>query len=109
MVFKDKFGQFADRAGRRWKNEVNLPVGAMWICEESKTLGVKLPGICGLNRFAPNLEYNKHRWRVTGDPPNLTVTPSINSVGEYHGYLTDGVLSDDLDGRAYSENGLRQP
>ena len=34
-----------NRAGRRWKNEVNLPVGAMWICE-TKTLGVKLPGIC---------------------------------------------------------------
>lgn len=35
------------------------------------------------------------RWTRTGDPPVVTVTPSIQSVG-YHGFLTDGVLTDPL-------------
>ena len=39
-------------------------------------------------------------WEVTGDAPNLTARPSIDS-GTYHGWLTDGVLSDDLEGRTY--------
>jgi hypothetical protein len=33
-------------------------------------------------------------WTVTGDAPNITVTPSIHHVGIYHGWLTNGVLSD---------------
>lgn len=40
-------------------------------------------------------------WTITGEPPNLTVTPSINVIGSYHGWLTNGVLSDDTEGRTY--------
>jgi hypothetical protein len=40
-------------------------------------------------------------WIVTGDPPKITVNPSINHVGDYHGWLQNGVLSDDVDGRKY--------
>ncbi len=40
-------------------------------------------------------------WTVTGDPPRITVRPSINHMGCYHGWLTDGVLSDDVEGRTY--------
>lgn len=39
-------------------------------------------------------------WTRTGEPPRITARPSIASPG-YHGWLTDGVLSDDLDGRRY--------
>lgn len=39
-------------------------------------------------------------WEVTGEPPHLTARPSIASEG-YHGWLDDGVLSDDLEGRTY--------
>lgn len=42
-------------------------------------------------------------WTVTGTPPHITVSPSINDApGKpygYHGWLRDGVLSDDVDGR----------
>lgn len=31
-------------------------------------------------------------WTVTGTPPKITVVPSINMVGKWHGFLTDGVL-----------------
>lgn len=33
-------------------------------------------------------------WTVTGTPPNITVEPSINFVGRYHGFLRNGVVSD---------------
>lgn len=41
-------------------------------------------------------------WTVTGEPPNLTARPSVLSP-MYHGWLTDGVLSDDLEGRTYED------
>lgn len=31
-------------------------------------------------------------WRRSGEPPNVTVTPSIDAVGEWHGWLTNGEL-----------------
>lgn len=40
-------------------------------------------------------------WSVTGEAPALTLSPSINIVGSYHGWLTGGVLSDDLAGRSW--------
>lgn len=45
-------------------------------------------------------------WDVTGELPNITARPSINSYPTkihegYHGWLTNGVLSDDLEGRMY--------
>lgn len=43
---------------------------------------------------------NGDGWQRTGPPPLITARPSILSPG-YHGWLTDGVLSDDLDGRSY--------
>lgn len=40
-------------------------------------------------------------WTVNGVPPLLTISPSINMVDRYHGWLQNGVLSDDVDGRKY--------
>ena len=31
-------------------------------------------------------------WGVTGEPPNITVTPSIDA-GEWHGFINDGVMT----------------
>ena len=33
-------------------------------------------------------------WTVTGAPPKITVHPSINMVGRYHGFLQNGVIGD---------------
>lgn len=44
-----------------------------------------------------NATESDHGWTVTGEAPNITVRPSINAVGVYHGWLTDGVLSDGLE------------
>lgn len=43
---------------------------------------------------------NGHGWQVTGTLPLITVTPSIG-MPQYHGWLNNGVLSDDLEGRTY--------
>jgi hypothetical protein len=37
-------------------------------------------------------------WEVTGEPPNITVTPSINAgdgagPGNWHGHINDGVMT----------------
>jgi hypothetical protein len=42
-------------------------------------------------------------WNVSGDPPRITVKPSINIIGRYHGFVTDGVISDDVDGRKFGQ------
>lgn len=44
-------------------------------------------------------------WSVTGDPPTITVSPSINIGGDqrsgYHGWIRGGVLTDDCEGRSF--------
>ncbi len=40
-------------------------------------------------------------WQVSGPPERLTVAPSINCPGVYHGYIRDGVITDDCDGRRF--------
>jgi hypothetical protein len=42
-------------------------------------------------------------WVVSGEAPRITVSPSINLVGRYHGFLRDGVISDDVEGRKFGE------
>lgn len=44
-------------------------------------------------------------WTVTGDAPNITVMPSINAGGTYHGFLQNGLLSADVEGRLYGPEG----
>lgn len=43
-------------------------------------------------------------WQVTEEPPLITVNPSINIVGLYHGWIRDGVISDDCEGRTYADD-----
>lgn len=38
-------------------------------------------------------------WTRVGEPPAITVSPSINLPGRYHGFLRDGALTDDVEGR----------
>lgn len=33
-------------------------------------------------------------WDVTGEPPRITVSPSINVIGIWHGWIKDGVIVD---------------
>jgi len=38
-------------------------------------------------------------WDVSGEPPLITVAPSINIIGAYHGFIQNGVITDDCEGR----------
>lgn len=44
-------------------------------------------------------------WGVQGQLPLITLTPSINIGGSYHGFIRSGVITDDMEGRVYDENG----
>jgi len=46
-------------------------------------------------------------WTVHGEPPFITVSPSINIGGVYHGFIVNGVLGDDVDGRKFDPQGKR--
>jgi hypothetical protein len=48
-------------------------------------------------------------WTVTGTPPLISVHPSIHYEGSYHGWLTGGVIGDDVDGRKFDAQGQRVP
>lgn len=40
-------------------------------------------------------------WLVTGEPPRISVTPALYSP-HYRGWLQNGTLSEDTDGRGYA-------
>ena len=43
-------------------------------------------------------------WAVSGDPAtSLTLAPSVNIVGAYHGWIRDGVISEDVEGRRFPD------
>lgn len=44
---------------------------------------------------------NGEGWTVTGDEPMVTASPSI-LVPRYHGFLQNGILTPDLEGRVYN-------
>lgn len=44
-------------------------------------------------------------WKITGEIPIVTAHPSIHYVGIYHGWLKDGIVSEDVDGRRFDDLG----
>ena len=40
-------------------------------------------------------------WEVSGIAPIITVHPSIHIHGFFHGFIRNGVISDDVDGRTF--------
>jgi hypothetical protein len=86
----------------------DLPVGAMYF--EDGELVVKLPSGSEWN-IDQGRNYNSQpdragktrlpQWTRIGEPPMVTASPSINHVGQYHGWLRNGVLTDDCEGRVF--------
>ena len=85
----------------------DAPPGAMWHSPHMADAWTGPDGLC-LYVVLPSGEQwgmdcpstNGDGWTRTGTPPRITATPSI-AASRYHGYLTDGVLTDDLEGRVY--------
>lgn len=102
--------------GRTWAQR-SLPVGAMFDAPWYRPWGIGPDGIALMVVLPPETADARtnfwhvdgparnheggskpNAWSRTGDPrnpPTLSVTPSIQS-GDYHGYLTAGVLTDPL-------------
>lgn len=69
-------------------------------------LWVTLPGVHGHYPFCVHAPATVEGpdgagWDVTGEAPNITVRPSIDVRGSYHGFITNGVIADDVEGRTY--------
>ncbi len=62
-----------------------------------------------IDRYAVG-DVKKKGWRITikgklvsGVQPQITLAPSINCVGSYHGYIRAGHITDDVEGRTYPQ------
>ena len=69
-----------DWKGKRAPIAVRCPSGDLWVVDQNSSNGTG--------------------WAVTGEAPNITCTPSIVVPG-YHGFLQNGIFTDDLEGRTY--------
>ncbi len=86
--FSDPQSYLAENYGRDWYRKrppicVRLPDGKDWVVDSRSTGG--------------------GGWVITGEVPNITASPSILTE-TYHGFLHNGVLSNDLEGRTYDES-----
>lgn len=88
------------------------PIGSMWdahwmhdwdlYCRDGISLHVKLPGGSDWCIDGPSQQTPKSKgWSRTGTAPNITASPSIHHPGVYHGWLANGLLSDDIDGKKF--------
>lgn len=97
------------------------PPGATWTCDwfpdegpnghwsgpDGKVWAVMLPG--GLEwiiyshsvQDANGKRVEGPKWNVQGTPPVITVQPSIDAKGRYHGHIADGIIGEDCEGRTY--------
>lgn len=71
-------------------------------------LMIRLPGPVDICLDGMVDDEGGHGWHVRGEPPFLTVTPSIHIPGFYHGHLREGILTNDYAGRRYLPNGRLQ-
>lgn len=97
--------------------DLDLPVGAMWDAPwmgedlgwrgpDGRTLVVRMPSgsdfvVDGPAADDKDAVRRGGSWARTGTPPVITVTPSINEVGSYHGHIRDGVVTEDTEGRTF--------
>lgn len=100
IVQRGKDGLFPLPDGRR-VGTGDLPPGAMWRCSCHGELGwlIQLPDHAGPWCTLEEASGTNQRWEVTGEAPNLTVTPSIDASWgnppnehHWHGFITKGEL-----------------
>jgi len=86
-----------------------LPPGAMWVVDwldsniykgpDGKAWSLMLPGGAEWLVYGPAGGGGK--WDVQGVPPDITVSPSINCEGVYHGFVKQGLVAEDCEGRTF--------
>lgn len=86
-----------------------LKIGAMYVHPDIG-LVVKLPGYHGCNDWMIDRPgSNGFLWTRTGEPPEVTVVPSINCANDkaYHGFVTAGFVTDDISGKRFTDTGTQ--
>lgn len=86
-------------------DRAELPVGSMWRVPsrdepDRECWCIVLPNMAGLWHTTER-DPEGRQWSVSGEPPHLTVTPSINAevhfmdgrVGGWHGFITNGEMT----------------
>jgi len=100
-----------ERYSLKFNSPHAAPAGAMWYAPwfgepwqgpDGKTLMVRLPS--GHDWCVDGPSSSGGGWTRTGTVPNITAMPSIwdRRPNGYHGWLQNGVLTDDLEGRTYA-------
>lgn len=127
MSWRCKLFQSWEEAEKHY-GTFRVPIGTMWFspdyrehpdflsshyheqwADKRDPLFVCLPGgvdFCVDSRPTMQSHRQNGGWNVTGDLPdllNITVSPSILIGGGYHGYIRDGVVTDDVDGKTFPE------
>lgn len=74
-------------SGRDYVIVVRLPDGTDWVIDHASSRSLQ--------------DQRPQGWTVSGELPHISTTPSINVIGRYHGWVTDGILTDDCEGRTY--------
>jgi len=78
-------GQWTGPDGKVWC--IMLPSGMEWIVYGHSS--------------GPDKGPKGPKWSVQGVPPDITVSPSIHQVGYYHGFIQNGVITDDCEGKKF--------
>lgn len=85
-----------------------FPPGAAWDAtwlpesfrySDGRAWVIRMPGQSEWIVQGPSRDGGK--WQVTGAMPKITAHPSINLVGVYHGFIRDGIITSDCEGRAF--------
>jgi len=91
----EQFASWGDREGflarglGRPPMYVSLP-GGTWFLIDSRFYDPAHGGFYG------------EGWNPTGQAPQVTLHPSVNNHGRYHGWIQNGVISDDVEGRTFA-------
>ena len=100
IVKRDQDRLFPLPDGRRVET-YELPPGAMWRCDCHNEQGwlIMLPSQTGGPEIWCTLAEaagTGNRWSVSGEPPSITVSPSINCAypGGWHGFIQNGEITD---------------
>ena len=94
-----------DELGGKWRK----PGEQEWSINTIKPVGAMFFFAGDLHAIMPsgglwNIDHKGKGWKRTGEPPRITVTPSINHVGQYHGWLANGIFTDDSEGRKFKDS-----
>ena len=81
--------------------------GKRYIGEDGYEVFVRLPGRVWWNIGAPSTGGGPG-WTRSGAVPEITAHPSIHYVWTYHGYVRNGYVTDDVDGRQFNDEGRQQ-